>query len=43
MKYIENSKNTKTTKNIDKYKILNIFEYLVKEFRNERNYYQPYY
>ena len=36
MKYIENSKNTKTTKNIDKYKILNIFEYLVKEFRNEK-------
>lgn len=33
MKYIENSKNTK---NIDKYKILNIFEYLVKEFRNEK-------
>ena len=36
IKYIENSKVTENKDCIDKYKLLNIFEYLVKEFRNEK-------
>lgn len=36
IKYIENSKVEENKDYIEKYKLLNIFEYLVKEFRNEK-------